>query len=97
MRISRIDLPIALLIHLVDRSRVLSRRLAAGRSIPDRRKMGTNTGTVGLSCGGGSGVGGGAIPLTSATGGPLALLVDLALVVLFLLAGLPFFADLFEF
>lgn len=98
MGISRIDLPVALLINLIDAGRVLRGRLVAGRGVPDRREMGTNAaGAVGLSRRGGSGVGGRTIPLASAAGGALALLVNLALVVLFLLACLPFLADLFEF
>lgn len=98
MGISRIDLPVALLIHLIDGGRVLRGRLVAGRSIADRREMGTNAaGTVRLSCGSGRGVGGRAIALATAAGGALALLVNLALVVLFLLARLPFLADLLEF
>lgn len=97
MRVSRIDLAVALLIHLIDGSRVLCRRLAAGRGVADGREVGTHAGTVRLSRRGGRGVGGGAIPLASAAGGALTLLVNLALVVFFLLAGLPFFADLLEF
>lgn len=97
MGISRIDLPVALLIHLIDASRVLRGRLVAGRSIPDRREMGTDAaGAVRLSRRSRRGVGGRAIALASA-GGALALLIDLTLVVLFLLARLPFLADLLEF
>lgn len=98
MGISRIDLPVALLIHLVDSSRVLRGRLVAGRRIPDRREMGTNAaGAIRLSRRSGGGVGGRAITLAAAAGGALTLLVDLALVVLFLFARLPFLADLLEF
>ena len=98
MGISRIDLPVALRIHLIDGRRVLRRRLVAGRSIPDRREMRTAAaGAVRLSRRSGRGVGGRAIALASAAGGALALLVDLTLVVLFLFARLPFLADLLEF
>lgn len=97
MGIARIDLPVALLIHLIDGGRILRGRLVAGRGISDRREMGANAGAIRLARRGGSGVGGRALPLASAAGGALALLVNLALVVLFLLAGLPFLADFFEF
>jgi hypothetical protein len=98
MGISRIDLPVALLIHLIHRGRVLRRRsLAGGRGVPNGREMRTNAGTVGLSGRRLRGVGGWTIPLAAAARRPLSLFVHLALVVLFFLASLPFLTDLFEF
>lgn len=96
MRVSGIHLTVTLLIHLVH-GWILRRSLTTGRSVPDGWEVRTATRAVGLAGGGGGGVGGGAIALASATGGPLAFLIHLALVVFFLFAGLPLFADLFEF
>ena len=99
MRIPRVRyLAIVLLIHLIDSTRIRSRDLAASRCVTDWRKVGTNTGSI-ILAGRGllSRVTGLTVDLRSSRSRPLSLLVSLALIVLLLLASLPFFSDLLKF
>ena len=87
------------LLHAVGLGRVVALRLArlAG-SVSDRRQLWAHAGRVGLRGARGGRVGGALrIGRVRLRRGPVSFLFRLALVVLLLLAGLPFLANLLEF
>lgn len=90
--VSRVHLAIALLVHLLHPSGVLTWDLSAGRGITDRGQLRTHASRVILRRWLGR-VGGLAVSLRRRT---LSLVVSLALVLLLLLPRFPLFADLFE-
>ena len=90
--VSRVHLAIALLVHLLHPSGVLTGHLSAGRGVTDRWQLRTHARRViWWRCLGR--VGGLAVGLRRCT---LSLVVSLALVLLLLLPRLPLLADLFE-
>ena len=89
-------IPIALLVHLVNASRVLHWSLALGRRVADGRKVWTNAGRI---VGAGwclCGICGLTIDTISPSDGTLTFLVCFASSLFLLLAGLPLFANLLE-
>ena len=97
VRVRRVHLTIALLIHLVRSTRILAGDLSTGRGVADGWKLRTNPGRVVGAGGSLRRVGGGAIDrLTASDGRTVALLFDLAGILFFLLTGLPFLANLLE-
>ena len=91
--VSRVYLAVALLVHLLHPSWVLTWDLSTGGGITDGWELRTHAGRVVLWRRLGR-VGGLAVGLRRCT---LSLVVSLALVLLLLLSRLPLLADLFEF
>ena len=97
VRVRRVHLTIALLIHLIWSTRILARDLTTSRSVADGWKLRTNTGRVVGTSGCLRWVGSRAIHrLTASDGRTVSFLFGLASILFFLLAGLPFFANLLE-
>lgn len=95
--VRRIDLTVALRVHLIHSARVLSRNLATiGGSVTNRGQVRTNPRSIILSRRSLGRVGRLAVDRRSASGRALTFFVGFALIVFLLLAGFPFFPNFFE-
>ena len=92
VRVSRVHLAIALLVHLLDPPGVLTWNLSAGGGVTDRWKLGADARRIVLWWRLRR-IGGLPVGLRSCT---LSLVISLALVLFLLLPRLPLLADLFE-
>jgi len=95
VRVLLVHLTVALLVHRVHSSRVLSGGLRAGGPVADRRKL-TDPGWVVLRRWGLRRVGRLAVDGVGLCRGALSFLVGLALILLLLFTSFPLLTDLFE-
>lgn len=95
--VTRVNLTVTLRVHLIHSTRVLGGNLAASGRVADRGKVRADVASVILSRGSLRRVGGLTVDLGSSSGGALPLFVSFALIVLFLLSGLPLLPYFLEF